>query len=81
MAMPRVFTSGPGPHQHHHHYSFWLLLLASVAILLSTYFTLFKSGNVTPPDAVFSPDAVLIAIAAAGVVVLAALLHSEIRKN
>jgi hypothetical protein len=80
--MPRVFTSGPRPHhEHRHHYSFWLLVLASVAILLSTHFALFSNGKVTPPDAIFSPDAVLIAVAAAGVVVLAALLHSEIRKS
>jgi hypothetical protein len=80
--MPRVFTSGPGPHHHHnHHYSFWLLVVASVALLLSTHFALFREGRVMPPDAINSPDAVLIAVVAAGVVILGALIHSEIRKS
>ncbi|HUO60185.1 MAG TPA: hypothetical protein VMU24_05915 [Candidatus Acidoferrales bacterium] len=80
--MPRVFTSGHGPRgHHHHHYSFWLLLLASVAILLSTHFALFHNHRATPPDAINSPDAVLIAVVAAGIVILGGLLHSEIRKN
>jgi len=82
MRMPRVFTPGPGPHHHHdHHYSFWLLALVAIALLLSTHFALFRRGAVIPHDAISSPDAVLIAFVAAGIVLLAALLHSEIRKR
>jgi hypothetical protein len=78
--MARVFTTGPGPHHRHpHHYRFWLLLAASIAILLSTHFALFQTGGGRPHDAITSPDAVLIAVVAAGLVLLGALLHSEVR--